>query len=120
MLTKKNFKCKRCGQCCSPYVILSEKDIKKIEELGHKREDFITESYFKPNAKIIRQINGNCMFLAFSDGGEASCKIYSNRPEICRRYPFISLDKLSDCKPDNRFTKSVADAREWLKKRGML
>ena len=102
LLNQKTFKCERCGQCCRPIVKVSEEDIKKIEETGMKREDFLDHDPVIENSKekdTIKQINGVCMFLE-SNENRFSCKIHQHRPETCRKYPFITgNEKLEDCKP---------------------
>ena len=83
----KNFKCKRCGQCChSPR--LSKKDISRIEGAGYK--DFIYTDNLGNN--YLKDKNGWCMFLK-----KKSCLIYSVRPKICRQYPSELAN--GSCKP---------------------
>jgi len=86
----KNFKCKRCGDCCyTPR--LTKKDILRIKKAGLK--DFIFTDNF--GVKYIKEKNGKCMFL--KQGKKATCTIHQYRAEICRQYP-TCLNKGS-CKP---------------------
>ena len=99
-LNEKTFKCKQCGQCCRPVVKLSVKDIKRIEKIGMNKEEFLDFDPNKPEKKdTIKRIKGVCMFLC-RKGEKYSCKIYSARPEVCRKYPFFpGVEKLEDCQP---------------------
>ena len=99
-LNPKTFKCENCGECCRPIVVLNETDVKMIEETGLKRKHFLDYDPLHPKYKnILRQENNVCMFLR-RKGEEYYCKIYENRPRVCRVYPFYKKDlKLDDCKP---------------------
>ena len=102
-LDSSDFKCTKCGECCRPIVKVSENAIKRIEESGWKREDFldvdpISENYEK---NTLKQVNRACMFLK-REGKEFVCSIYEHRPDTCRKYPFImGNEKLTDCRPKN-------------------
>ncbi len=103
-LNKKTFRCEKCGECCKPLVKLSKSDVERILTAGYDEIYFIDKTIL--NEKIIRQINGKCVFL--KQGKEkTSCEIYDIRPDICREYPFFG-DKIKTCKPaelmkDNKF-----------------
>lgn len=92
MSQKEKFKCLRCGKCCRLRVKLSKEDIKRIEKKGHT--NFIDED--AGNNKCMKMINLYCIFLTV-DTGIASCKIYKQRPEICRKYPFFKNKTMTDC-----------------------
>ena len=96
ILTAKTFKCTKCGECCRPIVKLSKEDITSIEEIG-KKEFFVYDENIKSN--VLKQVNYRCMFLK-KEGDEYLCSIYNNRPEVCRKYPFITgEEKLENCYP---------------------
>ena len=62
-------------------MILSKKDIERIEEKGYKKEDFVK----KKNGWLqLKNKNHRCIF---HDGKK--CIIYSIRPTGCRLYPLI-------------------------------
>ena len=86
----KNFKCRRCGECCNP-PRLYEGDIKRIRKEGYK--DFVYTDDLRNT--YIRDNDGKCMFL--KKGKVSSCSIYEYRPETCRQYPSELND--GDCKP---------------------
>lgn len=77
ILSRKEFKCLRCGQCCRLKLRLYPDDINKIRRAGHK--DFLDGKYMK-------QINGYCKFLKI-DAGLAQCKLQKIKPVICREFP---------------------------------
>ncbi|OGM03182.1 hypothetical protein A3K72_01320 [Candidatus Woesearchaeota archaeon RBG_13_36_6] len=84
----------RCGLCCSLVVKIFEEDIKRIENLGHKR-DFFVEN-IENNKKALKRINGYCRFLVIKEG-IATCTIYDHRPKVCREYVCIPPG-MNDCK----------------------
>ena len=93
---RENFRCIRCGNSCRLIVKVSASDLKRISQAPHvKRTKFKMADYAEPDAfdpatgnHALRHVNGGCVFLG-QDGTEATCKIYEDRPEICRLYPFI-------------------------------
>lgn len=85
----KDFKCKRCGKCCSLRVKPTKEDIKKIKKSGKKGKDFLDGKYLKRIKSKVKNKNSKskqCIFLEFKDG-HVGCSIYKNRPEICRKWP---------------------------------
>jgi len=76
---KKDFKCKRCGYCCSLNVKLSPGEIKEISNAGYK--DFLDKK-----EKYLKKINGRCVFLKL-DKGITSCTINNFKPSICKTFP---------------------------------
>jgi Fe-S-cluster containining protein len=119
MVKKKEFRCNRCGKCCSPIVTLSEDDIETIKQLGFNEKDFTMEDPFDSSKKVLKNERNRCIFLEMEDG-KSRCKIYSNRPEICRKYPFFDCKVIDDCRPDTIFEDSFNAARELINKRGFI
>ena len=82
-------------------MMLTIEDVKRIEELGY--HDFY---YEKDGYLFLKNEQGKCVFL--DDKG--LCKIYENRPEGCKFYPFIYdpyEDKIVrdvDCPYSNEFS----------------
>jgi uncharacterized protein len=102
MLTLKTFICKNCGKCCKTYTVkLSDSDIKKIKKTGHKKKDFAEFDNFDPKTGkySLKKINNQCLFLT-ERNNKYYCKIYNNRPEICRKYPFNETNSIENCEPD--------------------
>ena len=87
-----SWECVRCATCCGDtakrtrhiLVLVSEAQAiaartgMRIEEFAYKVEDS------KPYEFEVRKKNKRCVFLT-----GVSCGIYSDRPLICRFYPFI-------------------------------
>jgi Fe-S-cluster containining protein len=63
---------------------LTEEDIKRIERLGYRREEFVVIG--PDGIPRLRNINGHCFFL---DPFTGRCKIYAYRPVGCRLYPLV-------------------------------
>ncbi|MFW6449753.1 MAG: YkgJ family cysteine cluster protein [Nanoarchaeota archaeon] len=74
-LASKRFSCKRCGGCCKLRVNLTNKDKQRLKEYKKYFEGF-----------FLKRINGWCPFLEIKSG-KATCRIYSIRPDICRKWP---------------------------------
>lgn len=78
-----------CTQCClDTMMILSSDDIKKIENLGFKKDFFVLQ---KEDWLMLKNHNGRCVFH-----NGFKCTIYSNRPIGCKLYPVI-YDKDKNC-----------------------
>lgn len=100
--TKENFRCRRCGYCCTQIVVLSPKELEEIKQLGHDENAFSTID--DTGRKRLRRLGYYCYFMTL-DKGVASCKIYDKRPKICRQYPFFGK-KTAECFP-SRFSPGV-------------
>ncbi|MHA1298842.1 MAG: YkgJ family cysteine cluster protein [Candidatus Helarchaeota archaeon] len=76
--------CLKCGNCCiQTEMPLSNKDIQTITQTIKTKVKFYEE---KDGYLILKNISGNCIFF---DITKKNCKIYENRPQGCRFYPFI-------------------------------
>src|SRR3989344_2899768 len=85
--------CTFCGLCCTLTVRLSEKDIKRIESSGRKREEFAAaESDGKP---VLKRDKGWCTFFR-REGKIGICTIYDSRPDNCRDFPGKKLCVLAE------------------------
>lgn len=79
------WKCIHCGKCCSNLdVPVTYEDEKRLKKYG----DVFTKGKI---GLYLKKVRGECIF--FRDG---RCKIYSERPEACRRYPFYFRDSGDD------------------------
>ena len=78
-------RCLRCGFCCrETEMLLSEKDIKRLEMKGYHRDFFIrfnSEGY-----ATLRNCHDFCVFY---DAKNRQCKVRAHRPLGCRIYPVI-------------------------------
>jgi Fe-S-cluster containining protein len=80
------FKCTNCGSCCRiqpPEVDLNEQ--KRIESKG--QHNFLSAPDEAGLRWIKRKKDGSCFFLE-----DNKCKIYEDRPAICRLEPFTIVD----------------------------
>jgi|ETNmetMinimDraft_33_1059910.scaffolds.fasta_scaffold133401_1 Fe-S-cluster containining protein len=88
------FNCTKCGYCCTLIVNLSERDIKRIENQGYKKKDFVDP---RENIKLV---DNQCVFL-YKESGKYLCLVYEHRPNVCRVFP--SLDpEIKDCNENKR------------------
>ena len=101
MLTPETFDCDRtCADCCKYLTVkLSNKDIKKIKRAGFK-EEFFMEFDTHIGSPVLKLTDNGCVFLT-KKGDKYYCKIYQIRPTVCRKYPFVSSDKIESCKPNS-------------------
>lgn len=112
------FKCKRCGKCCG-LVPFNKTEYNAIRDYAKKNHIAFVKSelggqvvYYpkhvykkfliaaeiaqKENRLLDNQFDGlQCPFLAYDDKGLAYCKIYDNRPGICKMFgkgghPFLT------------------------------
>ena len=106
LLTKKAFKCNRyCGECCKKMLVfLGSKDIKNIKGLGYNEEEFLEKDPFNKKRVILRKDGQGCVFLKKDKNDKYSCRIYENRPDTCRKYPFFTgKEKLKSCLPNELY-----------------
>ena len=100
-----NFKCEHCGYCCTLIAKVNSKEIKTIEKLGHIKKDFLEKGCLR------RTKEGDCFFLV-RRGRKTKCKIYFNRPKVCRDYPPFEQNK-----PCQEFNHAVRGYLYWRKKK---
>ncbi|MEM2144889.1 MAG: YkgJ family cysteine cluster protein [Candidatus Jordarchaeaceae archaeon] len=76
-------KCIQCGLCCqNTEMLLSSRDIARLEALGYDRKEFAVTT--PDGFHQLRNIEGRCFFFK-----EGKCIIYPSRPEGCVLYPVI-------------------------------
>lgn len=83
------FACTLCGNCCRDrVVVLYEEDVRRLKQAGHR-------NFYEPTEELERKLtkapykmkmreDGSCIFLRGN-----LCSVYEQRPDTCRRYPFI-------------------------------
>ncbi len=78
-------RCMRCGVCCrQTEMLLSERDIKRLEQKGYGRDFFVhfdSEGY-----ATLKNYREYCVFY---DAEKRRCKVRAHRPLGCRIYPVI-------------------------------
>ena len=67
-----NFKCKKCGKCCSNFLPLRKEEIKTMKRLAKKENRHL----------LMQDWYDICPFLNYKN----ECDIYDNRPLICKEY----------------------------------
>jgi uncharacterized protein len=78
-----------CIKCClNTMMILCQEDIKRIKNLGFKKDFFVVQ---KDGWFMLKNHEGRCVFH-----NGTKCSIYENRPIGCRLYPVI-FDKDKNC-----------------------
>lgn len=85
----KNFKCKKCGKCCSNFLPLTKEEIERMKRIKEKENKRILE----------KDWYATCPFL----NSKNECDIYEQRPFICRQY---------DC---YKFENHIVDMKEFMK-----
>jgi len=78
-------RCSNCGICCTETeMLLSEKDIKRLEMIGFVKSYFAR--FDRKGYALLRNRDGYCVFY---DLIKKQCGVYSERPTGCRVYPVI-------------------------------
>jgi uncharacterized protein len=78
-------RCSHCGVCCTETeMLLSKKDIKRLENRGFKENQFVR--YDKAGYRVLKNREGYCVFY---DRVKRRCHVYLDRPSGCRVYPVI-------------------------------
>lgn len=82
-MKKEPFSCIMCGNCCRFATIqLTKKDIERIKGEGHT--GFVDKG--RLGERKLAHVKGRCVFSR-----DDKCSIYSIRPEVCRKFPFIKI-----------------------------
>lgn len=98
------FKCTRCGKCCTEMdaVELSMDDIKPISKsLGMNSQQFIRK--YRLERASYKEI-GTFYRLTWKHGESCpfyssnACSIYEIRPDVCKKYPFLTPEGLEKTK----------------------
>jgi len=78
-------RCSNCGVCCTETeMLLSKKDIKRLEEKGFSENQFV--QYDRQGYAQLKNRDGYCIFY---DLKNRQCSVYVVRPAGCRVYPVI-------------------------------
>ena len=79
-----NNQCSKCGNCCTNFLYLTEKEIRRIHRYIEKKK---IKDFFE-------DVRENSVVLYCPFRKDDGCSIYKERPEICRQFqcnlsPFI-------------------------------
>ena len=85
------FACSRCGRCCTGdpgTVLVSDREISGLAELGEFSESRFRKDYTRTlgDGRVVlrEREDGTCVFYDSRQG----CTVYEARPRQCRTYPF--------------------------------
>ncbi len=93
------FSCRGCGFCCQLDVVLTKQDIRRLEIAGF--EGFTRA---EDDVLMLRMKGRHCLFYV-----SGMCRIYENRPDICRRFPFRIDGSVSQkCRQMRDFSSQVS------------
>jgi len=87
MSYKDGFPCELCGRCCrQPNITVRPEEVDRIAHAaGIPLHEFITEYLFRTSdGRMFFSRTDPCAFL----GGDNRCRIWKDRPEICRDFPY--------------------------------
>lgn len=112
------FKCRRCAAFCCKLggPRLSSKDVERLRKAGLTRAEFLDAT----NATLKNTVSGSCVLLKYDSKRRFyECTVYSNRPTLCRLYPFYIekagsdrfVLKLLPCRGINRRLGTIIDER---------
>jgi len=80
-------RCSNCGKCCEKTEMeLSSKDVKRLEEMGYRLEEFAVID--DDGVARLRNVDGCCYFYSTA---EKRCGVYEKRPLGCYLYPVVYL-----------------------------
>jgi len=81
--------CECCGKCChQPYITVMDDEVVRISDhLEMNPYDFVTKYLQRVDDRWLfsKSTDGPCAFL----GKDNRCTIWSERPEICRDFPYM-------------------------------
>lgn len=79
----KDNKCSGCGNCCTRYLVLSNKEINQIR--AYIKRHNITQQKHLTNVLNTKVFDMVCPFLNDNDP-DHKCTIYDVRPQICKEF----------------------------------
>ena len=82
--------CSRCGECCTPFIPITQKECERIKK-------YIKEHDIRPTE--IREGNNIYLRCPFYDSKNKKCNVYQVRPEVCKKFICSNNEKIID---DNR------------------
>jgi Fe-S-cluster containining protein len=121
------FHCENCGECCQGegYALVDEMDIAEIARALTLRTLEVKSRFTEPDpgenagCRILKS-SGPVNCCCFFDTVAMRCRIYCNRPRICRTFPMLNADPLcdepisfySDCLGTAHFVRMIAEKRK--------
>ena len=80
--------CVRCGACCRKFVVT----LSPGEAMYYAVKYGPVVLHYGREFYLAKRQDGSCVFLRMSEG-KAYCLVYSDRPRVCRMYPFYVTEK---------------------------
>ena len=77
--------CLACGGKCCTNILLTQRDINRIQNLGYDPGTFVVDKHWMKCLWV--GCKAFCFFLK-----EGRCAIYNCRPELCHRFICFQLD----------------------------
>ncbi|MCL2032608.1 MAG: YkgJ family cysteine cluster protein [Methanomassiliicoccaceae archaeon] len=87
MSYKDSFPCEMCGRCCrQPNIAVLPEEVDRIADAADiPLHDFIANYIVRTSdGRLLLRKTDPCAFL----GGDNRCRIWKDRPEICRDFPY--------------------------------
>ena len=103
----KDGKCSGCGNCCSNLLPMNQKEVDTIHRYI-KKHDIKECKHLLPLATVAFDMT--CPFLD-TDKSKEKCRIYSVRPEICRRFICDNEQRAKHNRTLLRQSRSIIDVR---------
>lgn len=76
----KDGKCSQCGQCCSNFLPMSEKELKEIKR-------YVKKHHIKSQKHLMPTVEPTIdMTCPLRNDAERKCMVYEVRPQICRSF----------------------------------
>ena len=82
-----SFPCEMCGKCChQANITVMDSEVERIaKHLNMTADEFIDEYLYRRDGLWLFRKERKCRFL----GKDKRCTIWSERPEICRDFPYL-------------------------------
>ena len=87
MSYKDGFPCEMCGRCChQPNIVVRPEEVDPLARAaGIPLQEFISDYIIRTSdGRLLFSKTDPCVFL----GGDNRCKVWKDRPEICRDFPY--------------------------------
>ena len=80
-------RCEMCGRCCSQanITVMDSETGRIAEHLRMDENTFINQYLYRRDGVWLFRKSGRCKFLT----NDNKCAIWSERPEICRDFPYL-------------------------------
>lgn len=104
----KGGKCSGCGNCCSNFLPMSQKEVDAIHRYIRKH-DIKECKHLLPVAEPV--LDMNCPFLD-TDKKSEKCRIYPVRPEICKQFICDNGQRVKHNRKLLGQTRTVIDVRK--------